>query len=291
MKSCLAALNKVVFGSAASFWFGLFPTVITLEPLMACVLFIPDRIISIVAIIQGCLMAASAFIRLQFLPVWMMSIVTTLGIISIIPPLMFASTSALIAIHPAQFKINQHDHPAIKIAIRICDAVFGCPRKTLLWHHDRTAELVNAIVGRHKPADSSLSQKSLILAANPMSARMLTLLFMAVFWSIFLFFFGALGVLSLIDYFFTFADSVYRSIPILLLRVLVVIFVAVVTYHLFDSLSKYRARYIRMSNLCRLQDVVSFHMELRHQRLFTWLQSLWLQRQFRRSPANCSFTC
>jgi hypothetical protein len=251
-----------------AFWFGLFPrSVVTLRPFMVCTLFLPDRIISIVACIQGCLMAAGAFIRIQLLPDWMSDIFTPLGIISFIPALMFASISALIVFHPTPFKIHKHDHRAMKAAIRICNSVFGCSRQTLIWHHARTDDLVNAINRRHKAADTSHSQESLISAPNPMSARMMTLLFTAVFWTIYWFFFFALGVLSLIGYFQTFAESTYREIPILLLRILVAAFFVVLTYHLFESLSKYRARYTRMSSLCRrgfvpygIQSSTSFHL-------------------------------
>ena len=100
-----------------------------------------------------------------------------------------------------------------------------------------------------------------------MSARMMTLLFTAVFWTSYWFFFFALGVSSLISYFQTFAESTYRNIPILLLRILVVAFVVVLIYHLYESLSKYRARYARMSGLCRrglvpygIQSSTSFHL-------------------------------
>jgi hypothetical protein len=272
---CLAAIElsgefsstNLTGFSFIAVWFRLFPKVVTLRPLMVCTLFSPDRIISIVACMQGCLMAVGAFIRIQFLPDWMSDIFMALGIISFIPALMFASTSALIVFHPAEFKINQHDHRAMKIAVRICNLVFGCSRPTLIWHHARTDQLVNALNRGHKAADALHSQESLISAPNPMSARMLTLLYTAVFWTIYWFFFFAFGVLSLISYFQTFAESTYRNIPILLLRILVVTFVVVLLYHLFESLSKYRARYARMSSLCRrgfvpygIQSSTSFHL-------------------------------
>lgn len=271
-KLCLAVLvqsNNI--RSLVSFWFGLFPTVFSLCPLMACSLFVDDRIISTVSCIYGCLMAAAAFIRVKNLPDWMADMyLNALGIISVIPPLMFASTSAIIAFHPAQFKLNQHDHPVMNIAIRVCNSVFGCSRKTLFWHHARTAELISAIIRGQKTADSSLSRESLISAPNPMSARMMTLLFMSFFWSIYLFCLFALNGLSMIDYFHTFAESKYRSIPIAVFRGLVVIFVLVMIYHLFQSVTEYRARYIRMSTLCRLglvpygiQASTSFHLAVK----------------------------
>jgi hypothetical protein len=283
-KLCLAAIAfSEQFSSTnlslIALWFRLFPSVVTLRPLMVCTLFSPDRIISIVACIQGCLVAVGAFIRIQLLPDWMSDIFIALGVISVIPALMFASISALIAFHPVEFKINQHDHRAMKIAIRISNSVFGCSRQTLIWHHARTDQLVNALNRAcqatdvslpprgHKAADASHSQESFISAPKPMSARMMTLLYTAIFWTIYWFFFFALGVLSLISYFGTFAESPYRDIPILLLRILVVAFVVVLIFHLFESLSKYRSRYARMSSLCRrglvpygIQSSTSFHL-------------------------------
>ena len=86
---------------------------------------------------------------------------------------------------------------------------------------------------------------------KPSGERIMIRVYTAICWTIYGFFFFAFGVLSLISYFGTFAESTYRDIPILLLRILVVAFIVVLIYHLFESLSKYRARYARMSSLCR----------------------------------------
>jgi hypothetical protein len=102
-------------------WFDWFPVAMAFRPVMVCLLFLqPDRVSICVSVVEGCLIAASSFMRLQFLPAWMF----LPRAICIIPPVMFTLTTALVLVHPKPSDTSRPTNFMKNFALRIRDVIF-----------------------------------------------------------------------------------------------------------------------------------------------------------------------
>ncbi len=253
-------------------WIGIFPTSMLFRPVMACLLFLnPDRFTASVSIVEGCLMAANAYLRLQFLP----SSIVAPRVVSIIPPLMFVLSNVVFFIHPDQSvehyvrkstKNTTNTNSIKSIAISICDAIFGSPSPTFHWHSNHVSELVHVLFTRPSTASNNpglfnISQAAFIAAPkqkrngvrlNRMSARMMTLLFLAAYWSLFwLSLFGSLTV-SVRNFAFDWDQRAYADAIIVITGILLFCFSVIFCCQLVGALKKYNGRFARMSKLCRI---------------------------------------
>jgi hypothetical protein len=113
------------------------------------------------------------------------------------------------------------------------------------------AELVHATTNRHGSSQRLDSPHDLIAAMNSMSARMLTLLYLAVYWVLFASSFCLSGVCRALIVLFKWPGSTSRTILIACCFFFLVVFAAVLIYQLYKALTKYRGGYVRMSTLCR----------------------------------------
>lgn len=228
-----------------SSWFSSFPSAMAIRPLLVCVLFQPDRVISAIAVIEGLLLIATAFLRLQVLPEWMI----LPRIIFMLPPLMFTLTAAFATVHPSPLQINSKSSFAKKTFTRVILAVFGSAAPTMSFHHDRVAALVRALNQR---VISPVSQRRLIAAATPMSARMLTVSYLAAFWLFFVSSFVFSGLLQLSVYLSGLTtNGILRNIVLACYIVFFVIFSGLFIYKLLKWFRKYRGKFVIISSLCR----------------------------------------
>jgi hypothetical protein len=254
-------------------WIGIFPTSMVFRPVMACLIFLnPDRLTACVAIVEGCLMAANTYLRLGFLPAPDFSAPRIIGIV---PPLLFTLTNVVFLTHPGQSN-NRHATKSTKntvknTAILICNSIFGDPSPTINWHSHRVSELVHSVCGRPSASSHRTSQAALIMAANPMSARMLTLLFLATYWILMWFSFFMSVVVLIQNEVVTWGQNVYGEYVIVACGILLFVFPVVFCFHAKDVLTKYYGRFVRMSKLCRrgevssrMQTATSFHFAAKH---------------------------
>lgn len=241
-------LTQASFSSLPEFfssWFDLFPSAMAIRPLLVCVLFQPDRFISAIAVIEGSLLTATAVLRLQVLPEWMI----LPRIIFMLPPLMFTLTAAFATVHPSPLQINSKSSFAKKAFTRGILAVFGSAAPTMGFHHDRVAALVRALNQR---VTAPVSQRRLIAAATPMSARMLTVSYLAAFWLFFVSSFVFSGLLQLSLYLYNLnTNGILRNIVIACYIIFFVIFSGLFIYKLLKWFRKYRGKFVIISSLCR----------------------------------------
>lgn len=228
-----------------SSWFNSFPSAMAVRPLLVCVLFQPDRVISAIAVIEGSLLTATAVLRLQVLPEWMI----LPRIIFMLPPLMFTLTAAFATVHPSPLQINSKSGFAKKTFTRVILAVFGSSAPTMNFHHDRVAALVRALNQR---VTAPISQRRLIAATTPMSARMLTVSYLAAFWLFFVSSFVFSGLLQLSVYLYGLGtNGILRNIVIACYIIFFVIFAGLFIYKLLKWFRKYRGKFVIVSSLCR----------------------------------------
>jgi hypothetical protein len=239
-------LNNVPFSLSFSNWFTSFPVALMFRPLLVCVLFQPDRIISVFSVIEGLFLTANAFLRLEFLPDWMI----LPRIIFMFPPLMFTLTAAFAAIHPSPLKINPQAKPAKQIATRFVNALFGSAVPTVNFHHDRVAALVT-VLNQH--AVSPVPQKRLIVAPTPTSVRIRTVSCLAAYWLIFVssFVYSSMYQLLLLAFGFDDSNQLLKTITVACCFVFFLIFSYFFLKMLKDWRQRYHGRFIIFSTLCR----------------------------------------
>jgi hypothetical protein len=264
----LSALSRTAF---LFNWIGVFPTSMVFRPVLACLIFLNHcRFTACVSIIEGCLMAANAYLRLDRLKFLDPSYFSAPRIISIIPPLMFALTNVVFLAHSAR-STNQHVRKSTKnqFGIRIFNAIFGDPSPTFHWHSNRVTELVHSLFRRANATNHPTSQAALITAPNFMSARMMTLLFLSAYWMIM--WFGLFVSLSVYIRNRAVGNDTYGQYIVFACDILLFVFAVIFCLHLKDLLTNYYGRFVRMSKLCRrglvpprVQSATSFHFAAKH---------------------------
>ena len=264
----LSALSQTAF---LWNWIGVFPTSMVFRPVLACLIFLNHcRFTACVSVIEGCLMAAAAYLRLDRLKFLDPSYFPAPRIISIIPPLMFALTNVVFLAHSAR-STNQHVRKSTKnqLGIRIFNAIFGDPSPTLQWHSNRVTELVQSLFRRANATDHPTSQAALITAPNFMSARMMTLLFLSAYWMIM--WFGLFVSISVYIRNIAVGVETYGEWIVFACDILLIVFAVIFCVHLKDLLTNYYGRFVRMSKLCRrglvpprVQSATSFHFAAKH---------------------------
>jgi hypothetical protein len=249
-------------------WIGIFPTSMVFRPIMASLIFLnPGHFTASVSIVEGCLMTANAYLRLQFLhPLFVAP-----RIIHIIPPLMFTLSNVVFIITSALPTSHHGLNRTKKITIRICSAIFGDSGPTCRWHNSRVSELVHSVFKRPNATNETNLQPVLIASPSPMSARKMTLLFLAVYWILMCFAFslsvtGRIRILVV-----EWNNETYGKWIILACDLLFCTFPVIFCYQLKEVLTKYYGRFVRMSKLCRrglvpsrLQSASSFHLAVKY---------------------------
>jgi hypothetical protein len=104
-----------------------------------------------------------------------------------------------------------------------------------------------------------------------MSARMMTLLFLATYWILMWFSFFVSVVVFIRNTVVAWGQSVYGEYIIIACGILLFIFPVIFCFHFKDVFTKYYGRFVRMSKLCRRGEVssrsptaTSFHFAAKH---------------------------
>jgi hypothetical protein len=266
-------------------WIGIFPISMVFRPVMASLIFLnPGRLTASVLLVEGCLMTTSAYLRLK-------DLFPAPRIINLIPPLMFTLSNVVFLLLSSQ-PTSQHAIKSASLGIRICHAIFGDSGPTIFWHNNRVLELVNAVFRRQNTPSGPSSPTTLITAPNPMSARMVTLLCMALYWILMCFTFFVSGIVYIRTWAVGWDKEPYNLWIAFACNILLCISPLIFCFHLKEVLTRYYGRFVRMSKLCRrglvpsrLQSVTSFHfaakcvsseaVRIMYQYLYLYLRVGW----------------